>query len=303
MKSLEQLEKEWSFDSAVERIKPMAESWAKKTYEIARELYIANKKLSNSGYRSDLKESTCAKSGTGLENEEALTCCIDAQGSEEANGETSSMCRQGYDDQFHTFKDFCEAVKVPYSTAQKWISLYDPDKDYLLTTEEYKDERTKELDAFYESVRKKREKIAGYIPESKDINLKWNRNIVAWTDAVERKFDEWLIAKGYKDIDPDKVLSLPASEDYDEFGLFGFEYLDSLAKKCTKKVSGEGAKEYLNMTKEYGPRIPKGVDTRNILRIPVIVEAEFDDLDTFQKRETAKVLSEIIMKLALEEKK
>ena len=179
------------------------------------------------------------------------------------------------------------------------------DKDYLLTEKEYKDERTKELDAFYESVRKKREKIAGYIPEAKDINLKWNRNIVAWTEAVERKFDEWLIAKGYKDIDPNKVLSLPspASEDYDEFGLFGFEYLDSLAKKCTKKVSGEGAKEYLNMTKEYGPRIPRGVDTRNILRIPVIVEAEFDDLDMFQKKETAKVLSEIIMKLALEEKK
>ena len=57
------------------------------------------------------------------------------------------------------------------------------------------------------------------------------------------------------------------------------------------------------MTKEYGPRIPKGVDTRNILRIPVIVEAEFDDLDTFQKKETAKVLSEIILKIGLEEKK
>ena len=301
MKSIEQLEKEWSFDSAVERIKPMAESWAKKTYEIARELYIANKKLSNSGYRSDLKELTSAKSGQGSG---ALTSCKSAQGSEEANGETSSMCRQGYDDQFYTFKDFCEAVKVPYRTAQKWISLYDPDKDYLLTTEEYKDERTKELDSFYESVRKKREKIAGYIPESKDINLRWNRNITSWTDTVEGRFQAWLVDKGYKDLDPSKLLpAAPASEDYDEFGLFGFEYLDSLAKKCTKKVSGEGAKEYLNMTKEYGPRIPKGVDTRNILRIPVIVEAEFDDLDTFQKKETAKVLSEIILKIGLEEKK
>lgn len=288
MKSLKQLESEWSYEGAIGRVKPMVANWAKRTLEIARELYVANKKLSNSGYRSDLEELTSAKSSTG---------------SSESDGVTLSICGQGYNEQFHSFKDFCESVDIPYSTAQKWISLYDSDRDYLLTTEEYKDERTKELDAFYESVRKKREKIAGYIPEAKDINLKWNRNIVAWTDAVERKFDEWLIAKGYKDIDPDKVLSLPASEDYDEFGLFGFEYLDSLAKKCTKKVSGEGAKEYLNMTKEYGPRIPRGVDTRNILRIPVIVEAEFDDLDTFQKRETAKVLSEIIMKLALEEKK
>lgn len=301
MKSLEQLEKEWSFDSAVKRIKPMAESWAKKTYEIARELYIANKKLSNSGYRSDLASSQMRR-GSGVQGD--LTSCQVARGSAENDltcfpAETSSCER------INTFKDFCEAVGIAHRTAQRWLVLYDPDKDYLLTEKEYIDERTKELDAFYESVRKKREKIAGYIPEAKDINLKWNRNIVAWTEAVERKFDEWLIAKGYKDIDPNKVLSLPspASEDYDEFGLFGFEYLDSLAKKCTKKVSGEGAKEYLNMTKEYGPRIPRGVDTRNILRIPVIVEAEFDDLDTFQKKETAKVLSEIIMKLALEEKK
>ena len=285
MKDLEKLEAEWTYDSAVEKLKPMVINWAKKTLEVARELYIANKKLSNSGYRSDLTSSQMRR---GSEDAMVLTCCTDTI---------------GFSNNVHTFKEFCEAIDLPHSTAQRWLVLYDPDKDYLLTTEEYKDERTKELDSFYESVRKKREKIAGYIPEVKDINLKWNRNIVAWTDAVERKFDEWLIAKGYKDIDPDKVLSLPASEDYDEFGLFGFEYLDSLAKKCTKKVSGEGAKEYLNMTKEYGPRIPRGVDTRNILRIPVIVEAEFDDLDTFQKRETAKVLSEIIMKLALEEKK
>lgn len=204
----------------------------------------------------------------------------------------------------HTFKEFCATVGISYNTANRWLALYDPDKDYLLTTEEYKDERTKELDSFYESVRKKREKIAGYIPEAKDINLKWNRNITSWTDTMEGKFQAWLVDKGYEDLDPSKLLpAAPASEDYDEFGLFGFEYLDSLAKKCTKKVSGEGAKEYLNMTKEYGPRIPKGVDTRNILRIPVIVEAEFDDLNTFQKKETAKVLSEIILKLGLEEKK
>lgn len=300
MKDLEKLEAEWTYDSAVEKLKPMVINWAKKTLEVARELYIANKKLSNSGYRSDL---TSSQMRLGSEEQVDLTSCKITRSSEGATALTCCMNTIGSSNIVHTFKEFCATVGISYNTANRWLALYDPDKDYLLTTEEYKDERIKELDAFYESVRKKREKIAGYIPEAKDIKLKWNRNIVAWTDAVERKFDEWLIAKGYKDIDPDKVLSLPASEDYDEFGLFGFEYLDSLAKKCTKKVSGEGAKEYLNMTKEYGPRIPRGVDTRNILRIPVIVEAEFDDLDTFQKRETAKVLSEIIMKLALEEKK
>lgn len=289
MKSLKQLESEWSYEGAIGRVKPMVANWAKRTLEIARELYVANKKLSNSGYRSDLKELTSAKSSTG---------------SSESDGVTLSICGQGSNEQFHSFKDFCESVDIPYSTAQKWISLYDSDRDYLLTTEEYKDERTKELDAFYESVRKEREKIAGYIPEAKDINLKWNRNITSWTDTMEGRFQAWLVDKGYEDLDPSKLLpAAPASEDYDEFGLFGFEYLDSLAKKCTKKVSGEGAKEYLNMIKEYGPRIPRGVNTRNILRIPVIVEAEFDDLDTFQKKETAKVLSEIILKLALEEKK
>ena len=301
MKDLEKLEAEWSYDSAVEKLKPMVINWAKKTLEVARELYIANKKLSNSGYRSDLISPQMRRGSGELDD---LTCAHLSIGSSESDGVTLSICGQGSNEQPCTFKDFCDAVGIPYSTARRWLVLYDPDKDYLLTTEEYKDERTKELDAFYESVRKKREKIAGYIPEAKDINLKWNRNITSWTDTMEGRFQAWLVDKGYEDLDPTKLLpAAPASEDYDEFGLFGFEYLDSLAKKCTKKVSGEGAKEYLNMTKEYGPRIPRGVDTRNILRIPVIVEAEFDDLDTFQKRETAKVLSEIIMKLALEEKK
>lgn len=301
MKDLEKLEAEWTYDSAVEKLKPMVINWAKKTLEVARELYIANKKLSNSGYRSDL---TSSQMRLGSEEQVDLTSCKITRSSEGATALTCCMNTIGSSNIVHTFKEFCATVGISYNTANRWLALYDPDKDYLLTTEEYKDERTKELDAFYESVRKKREKIAGYIPEAKDIKLKWNRNITAWTDTVEGRFQAWLVDKGYKDLDPSKLLpAAPASEDYDEFGLFGFEYLDSLARKCTKKVSGEGAKEYLNMTKEYGPRIPRGVDTRNILRIPVIVEAEFDDLDTFQKRETAKVLSEIIMKLALEEKK
>ena len=301
MKDLEKLEAEWTYDSAVEKLKPMVISWAKKTLEVARELYIANKKLSNSGYRSDLI-SPQMRRGSGELND--LTCAHLSIGSDNLSSLTCVPADKGFNEQPCTFKDFCDAVGIPYSTARRWLVLYDPDKDYLLTTEEYKDERTKELDAFYESVRKKREKIAGYIPEAKDINLKWNRNITAWTDAVEGRFQAWLVDKGYKDLDPSKLLpAAPVPDDYDEFGLFGFEYLDSLAKKCTKKVSGEGAMEYLNMTKEYGPRIPKGVDTRNILRIPVIVEAEFDDLDMYQKKETAKVLSEIILKLGLEEKK
>lgn len=301
MKDLEKLEAEWTYDSAVEKLKPMVINWAKKTLEVARELYIANKKLSNSGYRSDLI-SPQMRRGSGELND--LTCAHLSIGSDNLSSLTCVPADKGYNEQPCTFKDFCDAVGIPYSTARRWLALYDPDKDYLLTTEEYKDERTKELDAFYESVRKKREKIAGYIPEAKDIDLKWNRNITAWTDTVEGRFQAWLVNKGYKDLDPSKLLpAAPVPDDYDEFGLFGFEYLDSLAKKCTKKVSGEGAKEYLNMTKEYGPRIPKGVDTRNILRIPVIVEAEFDDLDTFQKKETAKVLSEIILKIGLEEKK
>ena len=301
MKDLEKLEAEWSYKEAVERVKPMVVNWAKKTLDVARELYIANKKLSNSGYRSDLTSSQMRR-GSGTQGD--LTLCNFARSSEDVTALTCCMDTIGSSNIVHTFKEFCATVGISYNTANRWLALFDPDKDYLLTTEEYKDERTKELDSFYESVRKKREKIAGYIPESKDINLRWNRNITSWTDTVEGRFQAWLVDKGYKDLDPSKLLpAAPASEDYDEFGLFGFEYLDSLAKKCTKKVSGEGAKEYLNMTKEYGPRIPKGVDTRNILRIPVIVEAEFDDLDTFQKKETAKVLSEIILKIGLEEKK
>ena len=282
MKNLEKLESEWSYDDAIERVKPMVINWAKKTLEVARELYVANKKLSHHGTRTDL---TSSKVGRSSSNEKNIVTCSDIQNSS-----------------IRTFKEFCKMVGIPHSTAQSWLVLYDPDKDDLLTTEEYKDVRTKELDDFYESIRKKREKIAGYIPEPKDIDLKWNRNIVAWTDAVEGRFQMWLVEKGYKELNDSKLIapSNPLVDEYGQYGLFGFDYLDSLAKKCTERVSPEA---FFELTTEYERRLPKGVDTRDILRIPVIVKAEFEDLDEFQRKETARVLSEIILKLGLEEKK
>ena len=284
MKRLEQLESGWSYDNAIERVKPMVANWAKKTLEVARELYVAHKELSNQGYRSDLIKITSAKSGNNLELCDPLT---------------SGQMDRSYD--IRSVSDFCSAVGIAMTTAKRWLALYDPDKDYLLTTEEYKDARTKELDDFYESVRKNREKIAGFIPEPKDINLKWNRNIVAWTEAVEGRFQMWLVEKGYKDLDDSKLIAPPnpLMDEYGQYGLFGFDYLDSLAKKCTQCVSPE---DFYRLTTEYGGRLPKGVDSRDILRIPVIVKAEFDDLDEFQRKETARVLSEIILKLGLEDK-
>ena len=138
MKDLEKLEAEWSYDSAVEKLKPMVINWAKKTLEVARELYIANKKLSNSGYRSDLISPQMRRGSRELDD---LTCAHLSIGSDNLSSLTCVPADKGSNEQPCTFKDFCDAVGIPYSTARRWLVLYDPDKDYLLTTEEYRDER------------------------------------------------------------------------------------------------------------------------------------------------------------------
>ena len=53
MKSLKQIESEWSYEGAVERLKPMVVHWVKRTLEVARELYIANKMVLHGKLRDE----------------------------------------------------------------------------------------------------------------------------------------------------------------------------------------------------------------------------------------------------------
>ena len=284
----------WQYENAVETLKPIITSWAKKTLEVARALYIAHEKLSNKGYRNDLIGSSITSTLT--KSEECTTWGQLALGSTDIENCNKTQ------EEVRTFKDFCDDIGLSYRTAKRWVSLYDPNKDRVLELAELKEYKEAELNTLFETVRKHRGKEPGWKPEKEIESLVWNKNIGAWTERVEGLYQAWLIEKGYAVIKVDNLISpAPIVNKYGQFGLFSFDYLDSLAERCTRRVEGKGAEDYFSLCQTYKSRIPEGVEVNTVMRIPVIVEAALDSLSQEQKKMTVRLLSEILLTLGGED--
>ena len=265
-KTVEKMMADWEYKKAVDETKPLIIDWGKKTLVVARALFVAREKLSNSGARTDL---------------------------------TLSQMRQGADstniEQPRTFEQFCFDVGVPRPTAYRWLACYDPDEDYLFEVEEAKEKTKAELDGLFEKVRKKRVTEPSYVPDDSELELKWNRNLKSWTTTVETKFQNWLYLMGYKEFS-DKVLDQPEMPmtSLSQFGLFGTDYLSELGVACQKQTTGSGGQRYFEMVEKYKPRIPKNIEPNRIMRVPVIVDVVLSGLEVNERRQVALLLSDII---------
>lgn len=273
----------WKYENAVETLKPIITSWAKKTLEVARALYIAHEKLSNKGYRNDLIESS-------TKSEENTTYCQLATGLTDLENCNNTQ-------EVKTFKDFCVDIGISYRTAHRWVSLYDAKSDKLLDELELKQNKEEELSNLFETTRKKRLSEPGWIPTKELGDLSWNKNITSWSDKIEAMYQSWLIRNNYVQINPAKVLpeDPPVISKYGQYGLFSYDYLDSLATKCIEKTEGDAAVDYVKMCNKYKERIPSGIEVNDVMRIPVIVEASLEKIEGSNKKEVLRLLSEILL--------
>ena len=261
-KIVTQMITDWSFDKAVDDFKPMLQVWSRKTLELARLLYVANHCLSSPGYRSDL---TSCQNGTKLPEKTPKT-----------------------------FEQFCKAVGIPKRTAYNWLACYDPEKDYLFEVEEVKGFIKDEMELLFEDVYKHRQKEAGWIPAA--ISLTWAKKVKAWTDKLEDEYNMWLYEKGYITVNPHiQIPQLPQVDKYGQYGLWTDEYLDSLVVKCMEETSGEKAESFYKTWTKYEKKIPKGVSTQDVMRVSAIAKASLRGLDETQRKETARVLAEMII--------
>lgn len=255
-KTVETLINGWDYDQAVSDLRAKVEDWGKRTLVCARALYVANRRLSAPGARTDL-----VTNGT--------------RSIEEAP---------------KTFEQFCKAVGIPKRTAYNWLACYDPEKDYLFEVEEVKAMQKEEMDKLFLDVYQHRKKEAGWIPSV--ISLKWSRNITSWSDRLEDKYGTWLYEQGYIAVDPHiKLPELPPADKYGQYGLWTDEYLDSLMVRCREETSGEG---FYKTWSKYETKIPRGVPTQDVMRVSAIVKASLFGLDETQRKETARLLAEII---------
>lgn len=258
---------DWDYEKAVSIARPMAENWAKKTVEMAKLLYIAKSNLENQGCRTDLKPI-------------------------KAKSVTSPDLRRSCDEiivtdykPVHSWKQFCNDIGLPLSTADSWVNCYDPEKDYLLTNQEYKEAKKLELDTFYEDITEMRETDPGYVP--KDIDLKWSRKF-KWS---ETQYQKWLTARNFspssKDIEP-AFISRDAK--IQEFGLWNTEFILDLQQKC-QDITHDKAERFADYVAVYKEATPSGITSRELMRIPVIVEAVLSPLSPEGRKKCLGMLS------------
>ena len=244
---------------------------------MARLLYVAREKLSNSGFRSDL-----------IEYKQDETSSQMIRGCKE-NFLTSTTCSKGsencFTEKIHSFEEFCNDIGIPKPTAYRWIDCYDPDKDYLLSTKEYKEAKKLELDTFYEDITEMRETDPGYVP--KDIDLKWSRKF-KWS---ETQYQKWLTARNFspssKDIEP-AFISRDAK--IQEFGLWNTEFILDLQQKC-QDITHDKAERFADYVAAYKEATPSGITSRELMRIPVIVEAVLSPLSPEGRKKCLGMLS------------
>lgn len=259
-KTVESLITNWNYDEAVSDLKARVEDWGKRTLICARALYVANVCLSASGTRTDL-----VQNGTRLP------------------------------DKPQTFEQFCKAVGIPKRTAYNWLACYDPEQDYLFEVEEVKQFQLEEMESLFNDVYKHRQKEAGWVPKSFD--YKWLR-IDKWSDKIEDKYGIWLYENGYIDVNPHiQIPQLPQVDKYGQFGLWTDEYLDSLVVKCREETSGEKAEGFYKTWSKYESKLPKGVSAQDVMRVSAIAKASLSGLDEDQRKETARILAEIIAEI------
>lgn len=269
------LEKPWSYDDAVAELKPKIVNWQKRTLEIIRLLYKANKELSTPGLRTDKK---------AISGRKTQTSCQMAQGCKEPITQDSPK----------TFADFCEDIGLPKRTAYNWIALYDAEEDRLLTSDEFKARALAIRDELFETVRSHR-----YSGEPE-----WTPE--KWSPKLETQYRTWLIEKGYDriEIKPDyygQALEDDGMEGLYEFGMFSRSYIFDIGVRATRRMSGDGAIRADNAIQRYKARIPAGIETRDMMRIPELGLAALELFPEEKRRQVAILAAEIFRDLALEE--
>ena len=254
----------WDYDQAVKLALPIAAEWKKRTVEMARILYIANKHLNKQGARFDIVNSASTSRNIAL-------------------GSANSQ---------HTWEDFCIEIGLPIRTAQDWLTCYDPDKDLLLTRSEYHEAKQLELDTLYQEVEAKRKTDPGYAP--KDLSLKWNRKQKAWS---ETKFQRWLQEKNFKppvELETAEPAFISRDAKIQEFGLWNTEFILDLQQKC-QDISRENAERFADYVAVYKKRMPLGITSRELLRSVIIAEAIIADLPDDSKERCRKIIGSFLL--------
>lgn len=115
----------WDYKESVAKAKGLVSTLKIRTLELVRELHIAREKMSCHGFRTDknrIADASNADFGTFVPKLQPLT-------------------------EPHTWEQYCNDIGLEKRTANRWLLLYVPEEDRMLTPEEYKEKVFNEWNA------------------------------------------------------------------------------------------------------------------------------------------------------------
>lgn len=235
----------WDYYESVTKTKGLVEGLRKRTVELVRELYIANKILSNSGFRTDLSKNYL---GTNVPRLYALT-----------------------------WEQYCNDIGLEKRTANRWLLLYVPSEDRMLTPEEYKEKVQKEWDALIAQLNPK---FPGWRP-------------VGWNAQVEAYYQKQLKIKALNELAAQPVQSpqpllFDTSFYTDAGGIFSEPTQQDILHFHDLKVSAE-----------KGRYTAPGQKTTDQVRTLYFVEKLLKQFDPQSRRDVAKAIADMILNVLI----
>lgn len=177
-----------------------------------------------------------------------------------------------------TWEGYCEDIGLEKRTANRWLALYVPEEERLLTTEEMKErieERYQEL----------KSELVSHIGDPS-----WRPE--GWIKAFEARYQKEL--RDYK-LD---VIAQANSFDYvdegGQFWLFDQPYLETLSERISSYNTDLVA--YQKLCTKYKKDARQDVDIRKQVSIFQLTKAALEDISELARPEVARFVAELLIK-------
>lgn len=247
----------WDYETSVENSKRLMSDVKRCTLELVRELHAAHKALSLSGYRSDLphdKNSIPSALNADLgTNVPRLRPLIEAS---------------------HTWEQYCDDIGIVKRTANRWLKLYLPAEDRMLTAEELR----RQIDGQYQEGKRQ---ILAHAGDSD-----WRPD--NWPKAFESRYQE------------ETRLQLAIQKEYasafagPQMWLFDEPYL----RRLSERVAGynEDLVEYRSFCERVEPTACPDVPVQKQVNVYKLVKAAVEDFAPAVRRDVARFVAQTLLR-------
>lgn len=242
----------WNYDKSVETSKTLVSAYKKVSLDLVRELYAAHEALSNQGYRTDKNRIPDALNADLVTNVTRL----------------------------HTFEEYLDEIGLNKMTASRWLALYIPSEDRLLTVEEAKER----IETRYRELRRQ---VVSHIGDDS-----WRPD--GWIQAFENRYRKELHEADLNRIAMADSFDTTYIDAGGQSWLFDQPYLETLAERIGSYNADP--RTYMRLCKTYEKETTKDVAIQKQVSIFQLTKAALEDVSEAARPEVTRFVAELLMR-------